>query len=53
MAVDTAKAQAEDLGLVVELQKRWPWSSPNAIVDQSIAPGTDVEVGTKIVLTYN
>lgn len=51
--VDDAVQQAKDLGLVPELRARWPFSSQDRIADQSIAPGTDVERGTKIVLIYN
>ncbi len=51
--VDAAQQRAEDLGLTVTLQPKWFWSTKRWIVDQSIDPGEDVEVGTTIVLTYN
>jgi serine/threonine-protein kinase len=51
--VDQAVQEAKDAGLVPELSARWPFSSQNQIADQSIAPGTDVERGTSIVLIYN
>jgi len=52
-SVDDAVQNAKDLGLVPELQSRWPFSARDRIADQSIAPGTDVERGTKIILVYN
>ncbi|WP_061965535.1 Stk1 family PASTA domain-containing Ser/Thr kinase [Demequina aurantiaca] len=51
--VDEAVQAAKDVGLVPELRARWPFSTRNQIADQSIAPGTDVERGTTIVLIYN
>jgi eukaryotic-like serine/threonine-protein kinase len=48
-----ATQRAESLGLKVTLQKKWPWSTQNYIIDQDIAPRTEVEVGSTIVLTYN
>lgn len=56
MTTETAKKAAEDLGLKVELVKRWPFSGPPAgktIVDQSVEPGTSVPVGSTIQLTYH
>ncbi|WP_430869072.1 Stk1 family PASTA domain-containing Ser/Thr kinase [Demequina aurantiaca] len=52
-AVDEAVQNAKDVGLIPELRARWPFSSRDRIADQSIAPGTDVERGTDIVLIYN
>lgn len=52
-AVDEAVQRAKDVGLVPQLQARWPFSSQDRIADQSIAPGEDVERGTTIVLVYN
>jgi serine/threonine-protein kinase len=51
--VTFAQQRAEALGLVVTLKPKWFWSTQNYIVDQSIDPGQDVEVGSTIVLTYN
>jgi serine/threonine-protein kinase len=50
---DVARQQAEDLGLVVELQPLRPWSSPRQIVDQSLSSGSLAEMGATIVLYYN
>jgi len=49
---DDAKSKAEDLGLVVTLEKQHWWSIGSQILDQSIAPGSEVEPGTAITLTY-
>ena len=52
-AYDVAVHDAEAAGLKVKTVPKWIWSSKNAIVDQDIDPGTKVEVGTTITLTYN
>jgi serine/threonine-protein kinase len=52
-SVTYALQRCDNLQLDCSLKKKWPWSSQNAIVDQSITPGTEVEVGTSLVLTYN
>ena len=50
---EAAKNQAEDLGLVVDLEPLRPWSSPRQVVDQSLSSGSLAEVGSTIVLYYN
>ncbi|MBN2177659.1 MAG: Stk1 family PASTA domain-containing Ser/Thr kinase [Demequinaceae bacterium] len=52
MEKEDAQEAAEELGLVVTLQKQHWWSTGNRILDQNIAPGSKVEVGTTIILTY-
>ncbi len=51
--VDQQVQRAQDLGLTVTLKKKWPFSSKNQIIDQSIDAGIEVEWGTAITLTYN
>ncbi len=51
--VAVAEKAARDDGLKVRLYGKWPFSSKNLIVDQDKSPGTQVESGTEIVLTYN
>ncbi|WP_345378033.1 Stk1 family PASTA domain-containing Ser/Thr kinase [Demequina sediminis] len=53
LGVEEAERAAKDDGLKVELYSKWPWSSPNSIVDQSLVPGAEVEKNTSIVLVYN
>jgi serine/threonine-protein kinase len=53
LGVEEAEQAAKDDGLKVELYSKWPWSSPNSIVDQSLVPGAEVEKNTSIVLVYN
>lgn len=49
---DAQKAAKAD-GLNVSLYGKWPWSTKKSIVDQSMVPGSQVEQGTTITLTYN
>ena len=52
--VSDARQQLQDLGLDVDLEadNMWPWTQPNHVVDQSPAPGTQVEVGSTVTLRY-
>jgi len=49
---DAEKAAKAD-GLNVSLYGKWPWSTKKSIVDQSMIPGSQVEQGSTITLTYN
>jgi len=53
--VSQAQKTAQDLGLVVELRKanNYPWTTAEYVVDQSVAPGTQVEYGSTIILYYD
>lgn len=53
MDVDQAIAAAEDLGLVPDLRPQKLWSTKNKISDQDVKPGTYVEVGSTVKLSYN
>ncbi len=49
---DVAKSDAEDIGLIVKLNKKHWWCTGSGVTDQDIAPNTQVEVGTTITLEY-
>jgi serine/threonine-protein kinase len=51
-SVTVAQQKCTDLGLTCKLQKKYPNSQPDNIVDQSIAPNTTVDVGTTLTLVY-
>ncbi|WP_296664426.1 Stk1 family PASTA domain-containing Ser/Thr kinase [Demequina sp.] len=53
LGVDAAEKAAKADGLKVTLYSKWPWSTKNSIVDQSLVPGAQVEKNTSIVLIYN
>jgi len=53
LGYDEAQDAAKEDGLKVSLYPKWPWSDKNAIVDQSLVPGAQVEQDTGIVLVYN
>ncbi|WP_144016015.1 Stk1 family PASTA domain-containing Ser/Thr kinase [Demequina sp. NBRC 110052] len=53
MDAQGAQKAAKDAGLKVTMYGKWPWSSKESIVDQSLTPGQEVEKGTAIVLIYN
>ncbi|WP_062378218.1 Stk1 family PASTA domain-containing Ser/Thr kinase [Demequina pelophila] len=50
---DEAVAAAEAAGLEVSVHGKWPWSSRDIIIDQSVTPGARVEKGEGITLQYN
>ncbi len=51
--VKDAERAARADGLKPSLYPKWPWSTKNSIVDQSLYPGAQVERGSDIVLIYN
>lgn len=53
--VDRARAELEELGLVVNLEADniWPWTTPDFVVGQRPEPGTSLEVGSTVTLIYD
>ncbi|MFN3866872.1 MAG: PASTA domain-containing protein, partial [Demequina sp.] len=53
--VDRARSELEELGLNVNLEadNPWPWTTPEFVVGQRPAPGTQLEVGSTVTLVYD
>ncbi|WP_062133422.1 Stk1 family PASTA domain-containing Ser/Thr kinase [Demequina aestuarii] len=53
--VERARDELEGLGLTVNLEadNPWPWTTPEFVVGQRPAPGTQLEVGSTVTLVYD
>jgi len=53
--VDRATQELEELGLEVNLEadNPWPWTTPDFVVGQRPAAGTELEVGSIVTLVYD